>query len=82
MDNILLFLKDFFKKVIIVYTLDIVYIDSSGKICSKKKKPVNGYFGVSIKVPFTFYAITYNYTTVSNVRQLFQKINDDSPKAF
>ena len=76
------FKKTFSKKVLIVYTLDIFYIDSYGKFFSKKKKTVNSYFDVSIKVPFTFYAINYNYTTFSNVRQLFQKINDKSPITF
>ena len=50
MDNTLLFLKDFFKKVLIIYTLDISTLTCYGKFFSKKKKPVNNYFGVSIKV--------------------------------
>ena len=82
MDNTLLFLKDFFKKVLIIYTLDISTLTCYGKFFSKKKKPVNNYFGVSIKVLFTFYAINYNYTNNSNVCQLFQKINDKSPITF
>ena len=82
MDNTLLFLKDFFKKILIIYTLDISTLTCYGKFFSKKKKPVNNYFGVSIKVLFTFYAINYNYTNNSNVCQLFQKINDESPKTF
>ena len=82
MDNTLLFLKDFFKKNLIIYMLDISTLTCYGKFFSKKKKPVNNYFGVSIKVLFTLYASNYNYTNNSNVCQLFQKINDKSPKAF
>jgi hypothetical protein len=38
MDNTLLFQKDFFKKVLTVYTLGVFYIDSYGKFSSEKKK--------------------------------------------